>query len=57
MKYLIIGIIVAIAILAYLLSRRGSTGVSGDTEKSVAKALGQSHRGGPGSGGLGGGGV
>ncbi|EAQ00229.1 hypothetical protein JNB_08659 [Janibacter sp. HTCC2649] len=55
MKYVLVGLIVVIAILAYLLSRRGSTGVSGDTEKSVAKALGQSHRGGPGSGGVGGG--
>lgn len=55
MKFLI-ALVVVIAVLAYLLSRRGSTGVSGDTEKSVAKALGQSHREGPGGGaGFGGG--
>lgn len=53
MKYLI-GIIVVIGILAYLLHRRGATGLggSGDTE-TVEKSLGQSHR--PGAGGPGGG--
>ena len=58
MKYLIIGIIVVIALLAWVLSRRGSSGMSsnGSTD-SVEGALGQqAHRHGPGSG-LGGGGI
>jgi len=54
MKY-IIGIIVVIAILAWILNRRGSGGLGGGTE-TTDKALGQSHREGPGAGqGFGGG--
>ena len=55
MKYLI-ALVVIIAILAYLLNRRGSSGLGGGTE-TTEKALGQTHRGaGPGGGqGFGGG--
>ena len=54
MRYLI-AIVVIIAILAYLLNRRGSSGLGGGIE-TPHKALGQSHREGPGGGpGLGGG--
>ncbi|MFC7489838.1 MULTISPECIES: hypothetical protein [unclassified Knoellia] len=49
MKFFI-ALIVIIALVALYLRHRGSSGVSGD-EKSVPKALGQSHRGGPGGGG------
>ena len=54
MKYLI-ALVVIIAVLAYVLSRRGSSGLGGGTE-TTEKALGQSHREGPGGGqGFGGG--
>lgn len=54
MKYLI-ALVVIIAILAYILNRRGSSGLGGGTE-TAEKALGQSHREGAGGGpGLGGG--
>ena len=53
MKYLI-ALVVVIAILAYLLNRRGSSGLGSGTE-TTEKALGQSHREGPTSGGFGGG--
>ena len=45
MKYVIVGIIIVIAVLAWVLSRRGSSGLgssgSSDTE---AGALGQTHQ-------------
>lgn len=55
MKFLIV-LIIIIAALAYILNRRGSTGMSknGSTD-SVEGALGQgAHRQGPGGGGIGG---
>lgn len=58
MKYLIVGIIVVIAVLAWVLSRRGSSGVgsSGSTD-TIEGALGHHRREGSGGGsGLGGGG-
>ena len=42
MKYLI-ALVVIIAILAYVLNRRGASGLGGGTE-TTDKALGQSHR-------------
>lgn len=55
MKYLII-LVFIIAVLAYILNRRGSTGMSknGSTD-TVEGSLGQgAHRQGPGGGGIGG---
>jgi hypothetical protein len=58
MKYVIIGIIVVIALLAFVLSRRGSTGLgqNGSTD-TTAGALGQTRRDSGSAGGLGGGGA
>lgn len=55
MKYLIIGIVVLIALLVFVLNRRGTTnlGSNGSTD-TEAGALGQqTHHNHPGSGGIG----
>lgn len=55
MKYILV-IIIVIAVLAYVLSKRGSTGLGGTKTETTEKALGQSHRNdGVGGSGFGGG--
>lgn len=43
MKYVIVGIIIVIALLAWVLNRRGASGLGSGTE-TTEKALGQSGR-------------
>ena len=51
MKYVIVGIIIVIAVLAWVLSRRGSGGVGTNASTdTIEGALGQQHREGPGGG-------
>lgn len=43
MKYILL-IVILIAVLAYVLNKRGSTGLGGTKTETAEKALGQSHR-------------
>jgi hypothetical protein len=43
MKYILL-LIILIAVLAYVLNKRGSSGLGGTKTETTQKALGQSHR-------------